>query len=235
MKQSSKQRVIYILWSGGLDSTFLIQHLLDQDPKAKVIAGYVEILNNDVKTPMELRAVKRLAQILKSKYQDRFEWRKTVYKCEVAWCTDYALLYQPPIWIHAAMVTCPGNATEVAIGYVMGDCAISYLSEIRAIFKAYSGLCQTPFPKLTFPLMKWDKTEIVDRMDPLLKPHIVWCERPEGKNFKPCGTCPPCKRSPIRTDFVQDYYVTPLLEDLEKAVTKNDNNKEEVDKAECLV
>jgi PP-loop superfamily ATP-utilizing enzyme len=54
-----KNKTTYVLWSGGLDSTYLIQYLLEKNPKQVVRAGYIELVNNVYKTKMETAAIVR--------------------------------------------------------------------------------------------------------------------------------------------------------------------------------
>ncbi len=118
------------------------------------------------------------------------------------------------------------DTTEVCLGYVMNDCAISYLNELKAMFRCFSKNISTkPFPKVTFPLSKVCKEDIVYNINKDLKSHVTWCEMPiikykeqqkecknpevesiaptdysidsEVESITPCGYCVPCKHSPI--------------------------------------
>jgi 7-cyano-7-deazaguanine synthase in queuosine biosynthesis len=211
-----KKKEVFLLWSGGLDSTFMIQTLLDSNPNVKVTAGYVELLNNYNKTKMEKAAIQKLLPILQKKYSDRFVFLDTIYKAQVCSVGTFPPLKQLPVWISALMECTPETTNEVCIGYVMNDCAISYLQEIKSIFKAYSKFTFKKFPKVTFPLSKIPKSEIVIDLDKELKAEVVWCENPivhreelkpcEDKNmvqsspketYSPCGHCASCEHSPL--------------------------------------
>jgi len=187
--------VISVLWSGGLDSTYLIQHLLDADPSNVVWASYVEIENNKEKVPHELDAIKKMEPILKNKYGDRFVYLGVACKFSIKDLSNNLVFYQMPLWIAAVVCTTNNKVKEIAVGYVMNDDAISYLSEFRDIVKAFDTISHDPYPKISFPLSKISKTEIFRRIMPELKEHVVWCERP--KNGKPCRKCHSCERSPV--------------------------------------
>lgn len=191
----------YVLWSGGLDSTYLIQKLLSENPNQTVVAGYVEIMNNETKTKTELAAVEKMSNAFRILYPNRFTFKGTVYKCEVKQTSNWMPLLQMPVWISAVMSTTPHDVQEICIGYVMNDCAISYLNELQALMKTYATkLCQPNFPKIKFPLSKINKEEIHDNILAELKQHVVWCEMPEKEvngTFKPCGRCVSCQHSPI--------------------------------------
>lgn len=196
-----KAKKSYVLWSGGLDSTYLIQKLLSENPNQIVIAGYVEIMNNEAKTKTELAAVEKMSDVLKVLYPNRFQFRGTVYKCEVKQTSNWMPLLQMPIWISAVMSTTPHDVQDICIGYVMNDCAISYLNELQALMKTYATkLCQPNFPKIKFPLSKINKEEIHNNILGELKQFVVWCEMPNKESdgtFKPCGRCVSCQHSPI--------------------------------------
>lgn len=213
-----KDRIAFVLWSGGLDSTYLVQKLLDEDKNIKVITGYVELLNNRDKTVAEKRAREAMIPIFEKKYGPRFSDLGIIHRAEVRVHNHWSPLVQMPIWFNALITSVPMEVTEVCLGYVMNDCAISYLNELRTMFKCFSkNISKKKFPKVTFPLSKIPKEDIAYDIDKDLKPHVTWCEMPiieynpepkrkkknviySGKTVKsitPCGNCVPCKHSPI--------------------------------------
>jgi 7-cyano-7-deazaguanine synthase in queuosine biosynthesis len=191
--------VISVLWSGGMDSTYLIQHLLDKSPNNVVWASYVKINNNKEKIKMELNAIKKITPILKQKYLDRFYYRGISCEFDLKQVTNNLKFYQMPIWISAVVCTTGSNVNEIAIGYVMNDDAISYLNDFKKIVKSFDALSKNKFPKISFPLDKIKKDEIIENMDPSLLKHVVWCECPKigSGRIRPCKGCDACKRSPI--------------------------------------
>jgi 7-cyano-7-deazaguanine synthase in queuosine biosynthesis len=187
--------VISVLWSGGLDSTYLIQYLLEQNLKNIVWAYYVEIENNTEKVVMELNAIKQPEMILKKKYANRFQYCGVSCRFFINNISDNLVFYQMPLWIAAVICTTSNKVKEIAVGYVMNDDAISYLLEFKKIVKAFNSISYEPYPKISFPLSKINKNTILDKIDPELKKHVVWCERPRGLNS--CGKCYSCERSPL--------------------------------------
>lgn len=201
-----KYNTIYVLWSGGLDSTYLIQHVL-KNPKNKVIAGYVEIINNKYKTKSEKDAIQKMIPFFKEIYKDRFQFLDTVLRTEVIFNSNWIGLVQMPIWMSTIMSTTPSDVDQIAIGYVMNDCAISYLNDFSSLIKKYGKLSsygQKQFPKVIFPLSKFDKDMISNDIVAELSQHVVWCENPHFETFKPCGRCIPCKRSPLYREEKQE-------------------------------
>lgn len=215
-----KSKLTFVLWSGGLDSTYMIQKLLDGDKEKKVVSGYVEVLNNHDKTKAEQRARDAMIPIFNKKYGDRFFDFGTIHKAMFCVHNHWSPLVQMPIWFNALIGSVPYDVGEICIGYVMNDCAISYLNDLQALAKCFSKrISKKPFPPIRFPLSKDLKEEIAYNIDSELKPHVVWCEMPiivyekepehkEGfvydgpkiESITPCGNCIPCKHSPIWQD-----------------------------------
>lgn len=192
LEQQPRYRV---LWSGGLDSTYLIQHLLDQDPKNQVYASYVKVSNNSEKADKELAAIEKMQPILAKKYGSRFYYSGTCMEFSVLAETEMHRLKQIPLWLSAYLLTSYPRDDYFALGYVMNDCAVSYTEEIKEIAKSFSLLSEFVFPPIVFPLSKLDKAEIIGRIDNELLPHLWWCEHPkENSDERLCGACSPCKR-----------------------------------------
>jgi 7-cyano-7-deazaguanine synthase in queuosine biosynthesis len=177
----------FVLWSGGLDSTYLVQKLLNDGHQ--VTAGYIEILNNVNQSERELKAVKEMAKIFSKKHGTRFVFKDVLLKFELTTYGGNMQLQQAPVWIN--VLSCvPPDTDHVAIGYVMNDCAISYLEDFHMIFRAYTGLMNKPIT-VEFPLTKMDKYTMWHALDTEYKYLIQWCEDPE---YVKCGRCTSCKR-----------------------------------------
>jgi 7-cyano-7-deazaguanine synthase in queuosine biosynthesis len=187
-----RKRVL-IPWSGGMDSTYLIQ--LYSELGYDVYAGYIEVTNNLHKPAMEKRAIKKLRPLM-DKY--RFCYNGVMSTITVDRADGELGLGQPLLWL-TPLAYQTRHYDEVAIGYVSGDCAVSYIDDMRAVWKAYSGFSQSTefFPEITFPLIKLTKQEIWNKMDPEIRELCVYCEDPsddEELGFVICGECTPCKR-----------------------------------------
>ena len=191
--------IIFALWSGGLDSTYLIQKLLDEDNNNVVWASYVEICNNPNKTKMELEAVGKLTHIFETLYPNRFNYRGTSISVDVKSPAMRFGMEQMPVWLMSLASITPIDSKQIAIGYIMNDCAISYLSEIKGVIKAYNKICQTPLPPVIFPLSKQNKNDICWALKKELRDHVVTCENPSliDNKWVQCGDCVPCTRNPL--------------------------------------
>jgi len=184
----NKKKVL-LAWSGGLDSTYLIQYYLQ--------AGYsVDVVNcsfqNSSQTQMK-REDKAIKKMLKGYFKDKDV--KLLGKSTITF-TGYSFsklfLGQVPTWVYNLINYLNSEHTEVAVGYVMNDDAISFLDDIRKLWNSYAGLVKETLPPLVFPLIKYTKTFIYGDLHPELKKHITWCE-----SFGPadlCGTCHSCRR-----------------------------------------
>ncbi len=195
------RKTVLIPWSGGMDSTYLIQHYGERG--YEVYAGYIELENNEIKSTMELQAIKKLDPLLTAKYD--FRYLGTMFKADIAAVDQNRLsLSQPLVWLTALAYNTYWY-DEVALGYVMSDQGVSWLSDFRDIWQSFSKLSPSPekWPKLSFPLIKHHKTDMWHMMDKNIRELCVWCEEPiddEMIGWKPCGKCAPCCRR-IREKF----------------------------------
>ena len=186
----------YVLWSAGLDSTYLILRLLESG--FTVGSGYVCIQNNSKKSKMELQAIENLQSKIKEIYKN-FYYNGVIYSGRnncVGMKTGRHLRYrQVPYFIHAFMVA--PHTDYRALGYVKGDSAIKNLEKIRAVYNVHNLITFKVLPKLVFPIKNISKTEIYQHLQtkyPNILADCVWCEAPKGRNLTACGECTPCKR-----------------------------------------
>jgi hypothetical protein len=149
---SSKYKNVGVLWSSGLDSTYLIYWFLENFPTCVVSAGYSEIKNNPEKTKMELAAIDKIIPIFNKLYPNRFKYLGIIQKTDVILVGNNEIFRQLPLWL-LTLLQFNRDIEHVAIGYVMNDDAISYLSEIKRAWKSLAFI-QDKQPKLVFPLSK---------------------------------------------------------------------------------
>lgn len=191
---NNRNKSIFILWSGGLDSTYLLEQTLLYGNYKEVHVGYIQIDNNIEKTKMELAAIKNMLP-----YFNKFESFKYMgIIANVGVNIGYSpSLKQVPIWLFG-IYQIAKQYDEIAIAYVLNDCAISYLNDIKNAYKSHKFLYQDVLyhkikvAKLIFPLIKTDKQTEYNDLNKDLRDLIVWCEDPIKK--KPCNKCSPCIR-----------------------------------------
>lgn len=195
---NNKNKKLFVLWSGGADSTFLIEQALKHGNYKEVHAGYVEIKNNKGKTKMELDAIKKIRPFF-DKYKN-FCYDGIVAKIDLETVSGGPVQMQIFCWILGIL---PRAAwyDEISIGYIMNDDSMPFINEITRSYNSFKFLfpnvkneiynTQRMMAKLTFPLRVINKEWLLESMDKDLYKLTVTCENP--KNNKACNKCLKCK------------------------------------------
>ena len=124
-----------ILFSGGLDSTYLLWKNLKDGNEVTPI--YVEIKNNSEKTKLELNRIKLIHKYLKKDFGELLKDIHYSYEITVEVRENSLYLRQVPLWILSIIFSQDLPVDKFEIGYVVGDDAISYLKEIKNIYRSY--------------------------------------------------------------------------------------------------
>lgn len=181
-----------VSWTGGIDSTFLIYHLLEQGHSVEAV--YTELLNNKHQTTREKDAINSMKSLFVERYDDRFKYveHTNIFNLQNV-STTQLILPQLHILLLNLIMASHDKIDEVCIGYVMNDDAISYLDDIQ---NAWNSFLVYNIPKLTFPLTKFNKTEIIRDLPEEFLKKCSWCECPDKLNpgIVGCGECSSCKR-----------------------------------------
>lgn len=180
-----------VLFSGGLDSTYLVSTLLMNGP---VDVLYVNGGQHSEKIKKEIEARDKLIalmnQIYPYKIQGQYEILDTVYKHD----GENKKWIQPNAWMQGAYrVLKPGRHGSVKIAYVRDDGAAfgRKLPTMETQWEATLSLGYAgDHVPLEFPVIHMSKLEILEEIDKRLLEHIWVCEKPE--NGKSCGKCVPC-------------------------------------------
>lgn len=213
-----------VLWSGGLDSTFLIWHLLKLGHA--VDAYYVKILNNPLKTKCEEKAIDSIVPLFTNQFFNKFTFmQRELFSITLNYSASRPESSCPQLltWIYAIPMMINNSASKnntyydtdpkciAALGYVKNDCALSYLDDIRNCLNAMTGITFYDMNKIEFPIIKWSKDDIITALlqDDFGK-HLIlktWtCEMPwkqetdidlfgvKTEKIVECGDCDPCKR-----------------------------------------
>lgn len=205
---------VAVLFSGGLDSTYLVWKNLKEGNM--VFPIYVEIENNENKTILEKNRIELIWKELKKEFNESTDiWsggnlRSIHYAIKVGVHANEGSLYfkQMPIWLFSVVFLQGMNVDEVQIGYVSNDDAISYLDDIQNIYKSYQAISE-PMKPLVFPLTKKKKFDMASELPEQYRKLVVTCENPriiskpnaEFIEYEPCCECVPCK-----TIFHNEYY-----------------------------
>lgn len=187
-----------ILFSGGLDSTYLVYKNLREGNIVYPI--YLEILNNEDKVLIEKNQIKLLYNIFSNEYSNI---RPITFPMKFgAYNSFHELgLTQAPVWIFGMIYSgLLSNVDEIHVGYVMNDDAISFINDFKRIYMSFKGLLNVEMPPLQFPLFKTKKIEIFANLPEKYKELTITCEHPILNNkgdkltFNPCGHCDTCTR-----------------------------------------
>jgi len=205
---------VAVLFSGGLDSTYLVwKNLKDGN---QVFPIYIEIENNDVKSILEKNRIELLYQEFSKEFNSPENYERKIHEIHHAIsvgvkANENSLYFkQIPIWIFSLMFMQSMNVDEIQIGYVCNDDEISYLDDIQNIYKSYQVICE-PMKPLVFPLIKWKKWKIIEELPKQYRELIISCENPKiinDKNSKIVEYEPCCECAPCRTIIASNYYET---------------------------
>ena len=197
---------IGVLFSSGLDSTYLVwKNLKDGN---EVVPIYIEISNNVTKTILE----KNRIGLLLEKFREEFEIKiyDIEYVLTAGLTADENSLHfkQVPVWVMGMMFCQSMGLDEIQIGYVENDDAISYLKDIKKIYKSYKSIQDNLVP-LKFPLMKMKKYMMAQELPEQYLKLIFSCEYAkiiglESDDFIEYEAC--CKCAPCRTIINDNYY-----------------------------
>jgi hypothetical protein len=187
---NTNKKKILVAWSGGIDSTYLIHKLLNDG--YSVAAIHCVMNSGSTQSMRESAAIKKMVEYF-SAYDFQYIGESTTSPSG-CYNPGIALLQSIPI-LTTLLYGCDQSHESVAIGYVMGDDAISYLSELKTIWKTFSlnMLEGHKLPELLFPLSKIHKTVIYNELPDGLKKSVVFCESPAMIDI-PCGICDSCKK-----------------------------------------
>lgn len=181
-----------VLFSGGLDSTYLVSHLLKEEGPVDVL--YVNGSQSPVKMKQELLArdklIAKMNQYYPHKIQGQYECLDPVYIHD----GKNKKWIQPNAWMQGAFkVLVPTRHEKLCIGYVNDDGAYfgMHLPKMQEQWKLMQevGYNGTPI-SVVFPILHMDKLTVLENIDKRLLSDIWVCETPSDD--KHCGKCKPC-------------------------------------------
>lgn len=203
MSEQRKEKTVLCLWSGGLDSTYMVYNLLRQGYDVDFI--YVEIVNNDYKVLRENAAIDALMKTFESmdlpgKITNRFDTKLTVaFPSKLIFTQLFPFIYGILNFIS-------DHHEYVSMGYVMGDDMVSFIPELKSLWKKIGNfLAFQKLPSLEFPLIKRNKLSIYEDLPLELRQDITWCETYSTEKVDNCGLCIPCKKMAMYTITHQRY------------------------------
>lgn len=215
---------VLCLWSGGLDSTFMVHDYLQKGFCVDTL--YTEIINNVEKSAREKQAIKNIIEILKPFKEGNYLRDNNFAKAE-AYYPSSLIFSQLLPFLYTLIHHVRPHHDYVAMGYVMGDDMISFLPEVERLWKSLTAfLAIKKPPKLVFPLKQMTKVQIWNVLPNSIRNHVTWCESFAGEGDN-CGRCKPCKK-------MESYglYTFPSKDQEIKLVTSSPSIEEET---KCLI
>ena len=196
----SKKKEVLIPFTGGLDSTYLL--IKNIEKKNIIQTFYVQVENNHHKTEIELAHRRYILEYLSDKFRGvSLGLGRDNTSAKISISGELALP-QPPIWLLFINFVSCGQKT-VEISYVLNDCAVSFIDDIKKMYKTYRPFfdCLKAQPKLKFPLIKTQKSSIYYNIPHDLRRYTWSCECPDIQEstkdhlvYSNCGVCDSCKK-----------------------------------------
>lgn len=191
-----------ILFSGGLDSTYLVYETLKT---SNVHLVYVVGNVYTEKMKLELEAREKIKKWFTDNPHSEFKIvSDTVLHFEVG---DHSQMFngtrlpQPAMWLFPALYYYKaGMHTSVQIGYVKDDNALPYLVDLKSAWNSLTNVVKRDFIPLIFPITEVDKSYSYSILPKELRSLLWVCDRPlidGNRKTIECGTCTPCSRRVI--------------------------------------
>lgn len=188
-KNKSKRNVV--LWSGGADSTAVLNHwggvsCEDYPIVALSIVAHPCLNEHQIKKQNEVQArylkhAKRKGyhiKHMKMEFSGDFSWKDTASP-------------QPCMWLSALLQVIQDGDT-VFCGYIRSDCVWHRIHEFKSIFSASCALKEID-ATLKFP-WEWErKVDILRRLRKGKVPDSCWFSCDDTNNGRACRKCSKCK------------------------------------------
>lgn len=204
------KKVVIVLYSAGLDSTYLLLKELD---KGNYVIPVTNLLNSD-----DLDFISHYIVQLNIHHLYRTNLNRLIYSVDSQVRNPSSFSYYQQVYNIMSVFVLGYDflqyVDEVQIGFTLKDEGMSYISELRTLFNTSLKLMpdeEVPLKtKLVFPLSKMSKSMIAEKLEKLQKKNgtklkTLSCEKPFAKienddnevviTIKCCGTCNSCQRN----------------------------------------
>lgn len=179
-----KNNLALILFSGGFDSTYLAIDYLKKGYDVELF--YIEIENNQDKVKLESSSVEKITEELRKMFPfSVIQLHNKIISYNVMnYFDNLKTSAQPLFWLSSIPFITREKYdylnVELAIGYIMKDESISYLTEQRALMDSLKPFMKNSNINLVYPLIKHLKQEIVNFIAdmPSIYRFINTCESP---------------------------------------------------------
>lgn len=202
-------KIPLVLFSGGLDSTYLVQTCLGSSNIDTLYANGGQHIG---KIELELEKRKELIEHFNTWYPHKISAQ---YECLISTGNNRLGYSQRISWLQAALkVINPARHSKLLVGYVHDDgagigAAMDDIKETWRLMQKISDRDVEPIP-LEFPLIYTKKVDILREIDKRILTKVWVCELPVVDK-KPCGKCNPCKlMRKVMRDYEEEYGETVL-------------------------
>lgn len=203
---------VAVLFSGGLDSTYLVyKNLMDGNTVHLIM---LEITNNESKVKTEKIAYNKLKSLLEEEFEtslDSTTFEFGVLNKSVDYYEYKGMFLQMPLFL-SSLAFIPVDIEEIQIAYCDGDDAALHIDNVRRAINGMNAILKKEVV-VAFPLLNAKKTEYVKVLPQQYINSLVWCENPSVNNdgddrglyFHTCGFCSPCRKyKQYRSDGIFD-------------------------------
>lgn len=185
-------KIPLVLFSGGLDSTYLVSYMLSEEGPIDIL--YVNGGQHPEKIRLELEHRDRLIAQLNEYYPNKI---RCTYECLKQTYFHSGInkkWNQPNAWMQGAFhVIDPELHSCIRLAYVSDDGAHFgyHLKHLEQQWRSMQelGFNGDPIP-IDFPLLAYTKLNVMEEIDKRLLPNVWVCEAPS--DGKACQSCNPC-------------------------------------------
>lgn len=189
-------KIPLVLWSGGLDSTFIVDSLLKKTQCDILHINSDSLITNAIQK--ERKAIEQIQQYfdsnneynkIRNRYFIDFNFN-AVINCNMIFRQTY-------IWICSILqVYDPTVHSGVYMGYLINDDIAFLTKDFKKGMKHISKTLFNKKIKMKFPLLEigYNKQHIIDYLPAELLNMVTYCENPDYKDnaFHDCGECASC-------------------------------------------
>ena len=187
---------IYIMWSGGMDSTALLYSTAKTFGTRKNPIYAISVSTDSINSAYKERWIRKQQKKIfkKEKLHIRYiniDIRHGYGKYNIEnYCST---MLQPLLWLSCLLFIYKyNNSAQILFGYVRGDDIWHKIYEFKQIFNSNKLFVENTTIELKFPLEWITKQEVIKF---LMKYNLIrYTSYCEGYGIKPCGECMSCKR-----------------------------------------
>lgn len=186
-------KVPLVLFSGGMDSTYLVSYMLAEDGPVDIL--YVNGGQSGEKMRLELEARDRLIEFMNREYPNKIQRQYEIPQPVYLHDGQSKKWNQPNAWMQGAYRVLDAKRHNcVRVAYVDSDGAY-FGKHLQHIEDQWASMLKHGFTgdhvPLEFPILHMTKLNVLEEIDKRLLPMVWVCELP--RDGKACQNCSPCK------------------------------------------